>query len=267
MAIREFSKPSGVVPAVVDGATFVSERLGFVYYCVPKTLSRSMLQYLAAVDPNGYRIVEKTGWLEIATGVAATNAPTSFTFVRNPYSRVVAFYYDKFVNYLDTPGQRALFGRYERLRPDMTLSEFVDWLGSGEGSDERADAHFLSQHYFLLDVNGAPAVDYLGKVESVEEDLAELQKLLGLRRSPASIRTRPEKECGSIRRSAGSRFSTTVPSASSRAGMTVTSSSSRTLGFRTRRFPSIHDAEARRVMRTRMWGSPTVHRCVGAGPL
>jgi hypothetical protein len=66
----------------------------------------------------------------------------------------------------------------------MRFSEFVDWLATSEGSDERADAHFLSQHYFLLDVKGQPAIDYLGKVESVDEDVRELQRLLGLQREP-----------------------------------------------------------------------------------
>jgi hypothetical protein len=89
-----------------------------------------------------------------------------------------------FVNYRAAPGMVAIFAWYERLRPDMQFSEFVDWLATDEGNDERADPHFLSQHYFLLDVEGQPAVDYLGKVESADEDVSELQGLLGLKREP-----------------------------------------------------------------------------------
>jgi hypothetical protein len=183
MTIRSLAKAPGAVPTVLDGASFVSEQLGFVYYCVPKTLSRSMLQYLAALDPEGFRIADKDSGVDILKRIVSTGAPKSFTFVRNPYSRVVALYYDKFVNYLDAPGQRALFARYERLRPDMQLAEFVDWLMTDEGNDERADPHFRSQHYFVLDATGTPAVDYLGKFESAEEDVAELQDLLGLARA------------------------------------------------------------------------------------
>ena len=184
MAIRRLATARDAVPVVLDGASFVSERFGFVYHCIPKTLSRSMLQYLAALDPEGFRIGYEAGAVETLKGIVSTSALKSFTFVRNPYSRVVAVYYDKFVNYLDAPGQRALFARYERLRPDMRLAEFVDWLMTDEGNDQRADPHFRSQHYFVLDATGAPAVDYLGKFESVEEDVAELQDLLGLARAP-----------------------------------------------------------------------------------
>jgi Sulfotransferase family len=179
--IRKFSKPPGALPAVLHVDSFVSERLGFVYHCVPKALSRSMLEYLAAVDPGGFRVGERGIGVEILGG---TDAPTSFSFARNPYSRAVAVYYDKFVNYRGTPGQQDLFGRYERLHPYMQFSEFVDWLATDEGCDERADPHFLSQHYYFLDVTGEPAVDYLGKVESSAEDLAELQGLLGLAPEP-----------------------------------------------------------------------------------
>lgn len=177
MAIQAFPTQAGSVPVVFHPDSFVSERRGFVYHCVPKALSRSMLEYLRSVDPDGYLVGERGAGPEV---LRRADRPTGFSFVRNPYSRIVAVYYDKFVNYRETPSQREMFGRYERLRPDMTFSDFVDWLVTEEGSDRRADPHFLSQHYFLVDGDGEPAVDYVGKVESAAEDVAELQRLLGL---------------------------------------------------------------------------------------
>lgn len=176
------------MPAIFHVDSFVSARLGIVYHCIPKTLSRSMLAYLTDLDPTGFRAGERNAGKEIldpalwavpSPGDEHGPWPQSFSFTRNPYSRIVAVYYNKFVNYLDTPGQRAIFANYERLHPGMTFSEFVDWLATDEGSDARADFHFLPQYYFLLDADGRPAVDYLGSVEHAGEDLAELQGLLG----------------------------------------------------------------------------------------
>jgi hypothetical protein len=181
MALRTLSKSPGSLPAEIHVDSFVSERLGWVYHCIPKTLSRSMLHYLGSLDPDGYRIGERGVGAEVLT---RTGTSRSFTFARNPYSRIVAVYFDKFVNYRATQPQREMFGRFERLQPEMTFSELVDWLATDEGCDGRADPHFLSQHYFVLDEAGAPAVDYLGKVENLQVDLPELQALLGLTPAP-----------------------------------------------------------------------------------
>jgi Sulfotransferase family len=182
MTLRRLSKRPGAVPAHFDSDSFVSQRLGFVYQCVPKTISRAMLQYLALVDPDGFRVYERRASIEVLCGNGAHT--TSFTFVRNPYSRAVAVYYDKFINYRETRGQRALFARHPGIRPDMTFIEFVEWLITDDGSDQSADPHFLSQHYFVLGADGEAALDYLGKVETVDADLAQLQDVLGLERRP-----------------------------------------------------------------------------------
>ncbi len=182
MALIRLTAPAGAVPAVLHPDSFVSEHRGFVYLCIPKTLSRSMIAYLSDVDPQGYRLCERGVGKEVLRPGSGKKVPTRFTFVRNPYSRIVAFYYNKFVNYLGTPGQRELFGRYEALRPDMAFSEFVDWLGTDDASDRHADPHFLPQYYFLYDIDGRPAVDLLGRVEQLDQDLGELQDALGLER-------------------------------------------------------------------------------------
>jgi hypothetical protein len=175
--LREFARSPGAVPASFDPDSFVSVLHGFVYHCIPKTFSRSLLTYLSSVDPSGYRVVEQD-----EGGDVLETMPTAkrFSFVRNPYSRVVAVYYDKFVNYRETPGQRALFARYAGLRPDMTFPELVDWLSSDAGRDDRVDPHFLSQHYSVLTASGDAAIDYVGRVENGDEDVRQIQGILGL---------------------------------------------------------------------------------------
>lgn len=179
--LSRFERPRDAVPSAFDGATFVSEKRGFVYLCVPKTLSRSMLGYLATTDPDGFRAIDRSYGVEVLDQVRDA---TRFTFVRNPYSRFVALYYDKFVNFQDSPGQRALFGHDDGLRPDMSLNELAQWLTSEAKSDEWVDAHFVSQHYFVMDSDGAPAVDCVGRMESADDDVAELQEALGLDAEP-----------------------------------------------------------------------------------
>lgn len=184
MTLVELGERSAAAPVVLHPGSFVSERLGFVYQCVPKALSRSMLQYLATVDPDGYRLFQRDAGPEVLDAAPGRATPKSFTFVRNPYSRAVAVYFDKFANYRASPAQKAMFARYEGIRPDMTLSAFVEWLASSEGSDRDADLHFLSQHYYLLDDSGDLAIDYVGRVETAAEDFATIQRHLGLPLEP-----------------------------------------------------------------------------------
>lgn len=178
MAIREFATTKALRPRVLHVDSFVSERFGFVYQCIPKALSRSMLRYLTSVDPGGYRLGDR----ELVD--LGNDRMTSFTFVRHPYARVVSVYFNKFVDFPDNDQQKAMFAKYEHLRPDMTLPEFVAWLATDEARDRNANRHFLSQHFFLLDKNRQPAINYVGKVERIDEDLPELQRRLGLTVEP-----------------------------------------------------------------------------------
>jgi hypothetical protein len=140
-----------------------------------------MLRYMASIDPEGYRVHDRNVRAEV---LQTLRSPTSFTFVRNPYSRIAAVYVDKFANFDGRERQRAIFGRYKDLRPDMTFAELVQWLATDEGSDQGADPHLLSQHYFVLDKDGRPAIDLLAKADNIEADLRELQETCGLTVEP-----------------------------------------------------------------------------------
>jgi chondroitin 4-sulfotransferase 11 len=179
MAIIQFDKASEAVPCVFLYDSFVSDRYGVAYLCVPKVLSRSMLDYLSGIDPDGYEVGTRNRGKEVLLSGTA-QPPRTFTFVRNPYSRAVAFYYHMFKNF--SPKYHGIFGQ-RGLSPEMTFPEFVDWLATDAGSDRYADPHFLSQTYFLLDAGGDPAVDFVGRMEDVAEDLPDIQGRLGLPRA------------------------------------------------------------------------------------
>ena len=179
MALIETTRPPEATPAVLHVDSFVSAAHGFVYLCVPKTLSRSMLHYLETLDPAGHR-VGRQGKHALEVPAPGGGPLTRFSFVRNPYSRIVAVYFDKFVNYEDSPGQRDLFARHPGLHPDMAFGDLVDWLATDAAADAGLDPHFLPQYYFLHDASGAPAVDLLGRMEDADADVADLQRRLGL---------------------------------------------------------------------------------------
>lgn len=77
----------------------------------------------------------------------------SFSFVRNPWSRVVSVYNSK-ICHPKISSVRTYFIRYKGLRYKMPFQEFVEWLCcSEEGQDECADRHWISQYLFLYEVN------------------------------------------------------------------------------------------------------------------
>jgi hypothetical protein len=109
------------------------------------------------------------------------NGYFSFSFVRNPWGRLLSCYRDKvlfqaqgFTNSTQRSGVADCFAHYDQIRPKMTFLEFVEVVASIP--DEKADAHFRSQFTFLSNASGEIAVDFIGRFESLSTDLLEVQK-------------------------------------------------------------------------------------------
>lgn len=103
-----------------------------------------------------------------------------FTFVRNPWARLVSAYLNKFL------GPTVFAQRIAaRLRPrsalatgpeaivDVTFAEFVQFLT--RGNPLRFDVHWRPQHCYLQDHQ----FDFIGRFEHLREDFASLQERLG----------------------------------------------------------------------------------------
>lgn len=113
-----------------------------------------------------------------------------FTFVRNPYTRLVSAY-----EFLRAGGHPAWPSNREFR--DHVLSEYVDfqdfvlrWLKP----NPRWPQHFRPQHKFL-EVGGKLVMDFVGRVERIEEDFATVRQRLGvqaqLRRANETHHNRP----------------------------------------------------------------------------
>lgn len=167
----------------------ISERYRWIYIGVPLTATRSMIGSMtrAGIYDMKRMKINPRFFFENAT---LRREYTTFSFVRNPWSRVVSCYNKKILN-CDDLGKMYFLSRYSGLRPMMAFDDFVRWLGSTEGRDEIADPHWLSQWRLLHGADGVPLYDHLGRLEQFDED----------KRLIFSVIRTPEPEVPKARRS------------------------------------------------------------------
>lgn len=104
-----------------------------------------------------------------------------FTFVRNPWDRLLSCYSNKILksgeekkNFVNGVAQPLL--RFKCFYGGMPFSEFAKKVSSIP--DQIADIHFKSQYLFLTDEKGRCAVDFIGKFEQLESDFKFLSEQL-----------------------------------------------------------------------------------------
>ena len=101
-----------------------------------------------------------------------------FTFVRNPWDRLVSCYVSKLVE----GGTGLKMGMYGdvRLRRDMTFKEFAEAVC--RIPDEVANHHFRSQHVTVCEDGPEKTVlaDFVGRFERLEDDFRLVTERIGL---------------------------------------------------------------------------------------
>lgn len=102
-----------------------------------------------------------------------------FTFVRNPFNRLVSCYENKYHSDKKRIGVSMKFLYFQTyllgyLKEDNGFKEFVKKMA--KIPLKFADPHFIPQSYYILDKNGACRVDYVGKFENFEHDWAWLME-------------------------------------------------------------------------------------------
>jgi hypothetical protein len=184
-----------------DALVNVLPRHKLLYIVVPKAASTRIRTTLAMVDgrrmrtlkpsrrskyrgPYGPRSMTVGAFFRLATAPETLR----FSFVRNPYARVVSCWADKFAGKPLVAGHHPVIDAYLSLRraidprlpagPGCTLqfSEFVTFAAST--AKARHDIHLQAQ----CDILSMPgiALDHTGKVESFDHDFAPVLDHLGV---------------------------------------------------------------------------------------
>ena len=136
----------------------------FVWFVVPKTATRTLHQTFA--DLNGKALpAERLKKFKAPRG----NKHFKFTFVRNPYSRIVSTFLDKTKKVIGSRWQITSYVRWSK----HSFPEFVKELANSPGQKDR---HVLGQVGLANNMQG---LDFVGRVENLEEDVHKLTEKLG----------------------------------------------------------------------------------------
>jgi hypothetical protein len=144
-----------------------------VYLRVPKSANSS----IRAALPGG---VQRR--IDIRTLGQRHPRHLAFSFVRNPWGRLVSVWAEKIRNKPVTRGpyvegvHRCFLRRGLPVRAGMPFAEFADLACALP--DERTEKHLRSQCFYLVR-DGALVPRFLGRVEEIAEDWAKLAALAG----------------------------------------------------------------------------------------
>ena len=176
----------------------VSRDYHFVYSPIPKVASTSFISLVMALhNIDEQKVLQEVGPYRIhyhitkkfslsqynhQEALSIINDPNYFKFVivRNPWIRLASAYLDKFVQADDLQlfAQEVIDKVYQRqgqtpnYQQSITFRQFLNYLQITE--DRYLDHHWLPQYLFL----GSIKFDFVGKVESLDEDFKYLRKRL-----------------------------------------------------------------------------------------
>lgn len=161
----ELSKKLGRIPVYRDA--YDNTRSIFIH--IPKAAGMSVVKCIYGLDSSNHY-----GYKDYKTNnIEKYNSYFKFSFVRNPYDRLISAY-----TYLSQGGMNEI-DRYwykKFLSQYGSLSSFIQNGGLEKAINENAE-HFIPQHCFVYN-DGKLEVDFLGKLESINDDMEYLSTIL-----------------------------------------------------------------------------------------
>ena len=168
----------------------ISRKYAFIWICVPKAASRSLMASLLTADPDAETV--KISLSDILKERPEASGLYTFAFVRHPFARALSLYAETryFSERFSDQKRRAKENRqrfYENAFPGFldieSFDDYCEWLNTPYASDDLADVHFLSQRAQIT-ADGGRLPDFVGTVENIERDFRRVADILGISPPP-----------------------------------------------------------------------------------
>jgi len=162
------------------------DELGCIFVHIPKSAGVSINRVLFGNLGGAHRTVRT---YKRIFGPVTFNRYFKFTFVRNPYSRLLSAY-----RFLKEGG----FCEKDRLWAEQNLSQyntFNDFVHGWLTEESILEYnHFIPQFMFICDRSFEPEVDFIGRFETIDDDFKTICGILEIDRSLKKHNQGPEKE-------------------------------------------------------------------------
>ncbi len=192
-ALRKWGKDlsSVLIKSKILDHPFAQLDRGFVFIHVPKTAGTSLRQALGLNAP--LNIPCHATAQEVLPFIKLVAPKTvSLAFVRNPYSRFVSLYnyarQEESLYHSVRDPAKAPYGKHADfdILSHKTLEECAELLIQGKlgGRHGVGLGQWHPQVEWLMDEENKLAVDYIGRVETLESDLQNIERLYGIISQP-----------------------------------------------------------------------------------
>ncbi|MBT4870433.1 MAG: sulfotransferase family 2 domain-containing protein [Candidatus Diapherotrites archaeon] len=157
----------------------VDDKHKFVYVPISKNACTSIKNWYAKLQGDKEYTFEKSADFHTKQGTKYNKIfyenYFKFAIVRNPWERLLSAYKFKFLKKKDSPVPKINKKINGNEKKTISFEQFVKYVCHSK--DKQCDVHWQPQVNFLDDIK----IDYLGRMETLEKDLKEISKKIGVK--------------------------------------------------------------------------------------